>query len=419
MTYLNKTGLSGVSQLTISTWVKVDQSALDDAFANGNPSWGGSRNKIPILTFGTTKLGGTMGGTGHVEGDFVGLLISTKSAGGNNIQIFASGGGPAWTGAVPYLANGGTWDGSVHPVTRLEPNPSGMSGTTLVRDSVTGDTLATLDWDFSGISVQGHSPISASWGNTNPFSGGLFYSYDITFDTPTIALSPSALYLDSGNGVNFLAAEDTNQRESPTQNFWTFSEFTNAFVTDVSWNYIFFTVDLSDSSAVNWAMVVNFADTSVHTDSFTFPSNPGLHSIGGEQFGIPITPQEANPDPNNGHFSVGLNAKMRFAYTQIWFNQYIESTDVNLANFAVIKGSVLVPPTNIMAAQNAFGPSDIYAYRDKNKGVQYQTGFTVVGAAPADYTPGPGQSATGQQLPKQNRDSLVQQGAKLSLYQHL
>ncbi len=383
MAYMSRGGRNGVAQLTISTWLKVDQSALDDAFNNGNPVWGQARSRFPILTLGTSKDGGTAGGTGHVES-----YISVAVGGEDMLTAIVNGGSPSpgFSGG-PYTQTGA---GGNDPLGTSFDNTPGISGT-LTKLDHNGNVIGTLSWDFSGILYLGHPPSGIV--NNNPFNQlkwSLHYSFDVTYDTSTIALAPSALYLDSANAVNFLAAEDAPQRQAPFQNFWTFSEFTNAFVTDTSWNHVYFAGDLSDSSAVNWTMIVNFADKTVYTDSFTFPPDPGLHSIGGEQLGFPITPQEVAK-----HFSIGLNPNIRYAYTQIWFSQYIEPTDANLAKFAVISGSSLIPPTDKFAASNAFGSPDIYAYRDKNANVQFQNGFSVSGSAPIDYTPGPGQSATG------------------------
>ncbi len=399
MAYQWKAGFSA-SQLTISTWVKVDQSALDDAVANGDSSWGVAIGKIPMLTLGRTKDQGSANQTQHVQDEFpvsIGSRLISDGVG----QPYAVGSltgvppGPGSQGAsitgAPYYVTGGAYDVNSHQITGLVPFPSGISGTTDVVDSFTNETLASVTWDFSGILSNGHSPNGLNW-KSNSYSGTLTYSYDITLDQATIAIAPSSLFLRSGQ-VAFLAAENAVQRISPSQNFWEFDDSASAFVTDTSWNHVYFTLDLSDQSAVNWAMVVNFADKTVYSDNLSGLSSPGIPAIGGEQFGISITPQESDL-----HFSVGLNANIRYAYTQIWFDRFIEPTPTNLANFATIKGSTLVPPTDIFAAQKTFGGSDIYAYRDKNANVSYQTGFTVVGSAPADYTPGPGQSATGLTL---------------------
>jgi hypothetical protein len=126
----------------------------------------------------------------------------------------------------------------------------------------------------------------------------------------------------------------------------------------------------------------------------------------GGQVGFPIIPQEI------GRYKVtGPNARIEYAYTQIWFNQAIESTDENMAKFfrrTKIQGyNGVLPPVDKEAAQNAFGDSDIWCYRDKQDDIKFQDNqgkgpdFTVVGDAdsttdppripPFDYRPGPGQ----------------------------
>jgi hypothetical protein len=124
------------------------------------------------------------------------------------------------------------------------------------------------------------------------------------------------------------------------------------------------------------------------------------------QVGFPIIPQEI------GRYKVtGPNARMEYAYTQIWFTQAIEATDENLAKFfrrTKISGyNGVLPPVDKEAAQNEFGDSDIWCYRDKMDDIKFQDNqgrgpdFTVVGDVdsttspprrpPFDYRPGPGQ----------------------------
>jgi hypothetical protein len=67
----------------------------------------------------------------------------------------------------------------------------------------------------------------------------------------------------------------------------------------------------------------------------------------------------------------------------------------NLAKFYQVKNGLIVPPDDIMAAQKAFGPSDIFLARDSTSGIKYEDNqgtagpFTVVGTNPQDFFPGP------------------------------
>ncbi len=149
------------------------------------------------------------------------------------------------------------------------------------------------------------------------------------------------------------------------------------------------------------------SNTDMHWEYFN--GSPGFAGDGGP----PPLPGTTAPAPMHeisvtgcdiGMPSVSIdevgNKQVRFAYTQAWFGNYIDPNPTNLSKFFTIVPGGIRPPNNVLAAQQYFGPSDIYFYRDKTLGIKYQDNhgiagpFSVVGTAPADYTPGPGQAGT-------------------------
>lgn len=109
-------------------------------------------------------------------------------------------------------------------------------------------------------------------------------------------------------------------------------------------------------------------------------------AINGGQFGHPILPVNAI----TGH------PQVRFFNTQVWFGTYVAPIAGNLDKFVAFDGSGNpIPPPDIRAAQDAFGPSDIWFNRDSVSDIKYEENqgtaglFTLVGTPPPDFQPGP------------------------------
>jgi len=90
--------------------------------------------------------------------------------------------------------------------------------------------------------------------------------------------------------------------------------------------------------------------------------------------------------------------RLVFNYCQIWFGQYIDwSVAGNFAKVAQVVGGALAPASDTLAAQKAFGASDIFFVRDSVSGIKYEDNqgtagdFTVIGTPPQDFSPAPGQ----------------------------
>lgn len=401
MAYLHKGG-TNISKLTFSAWIKTSAAEIAAAFSAGSASWGAARRRLPLFTLGTTRDGGTSGETAHVDaewpvyitGDAPGpLMVASNNVAGITLPSYIT----SYVTSTGYTVPAG--GGFIF----MEPNPSGMSGSTKLF-FYSGSTLqitelATLCWDFSGVKYLGRSPASITWGPSNPFSGALSYSFDVTNSTNTVAISPTVIYIDSdGPSPSIRLAEylGGDSRNSPNQRFLSFDEFGGGTFVD-GWNHLFVTVDLTDQSSVKAALVLNNGNKTVQTSNAAgiFGAASPLPAIGGEQMGFGTTPQESAA---SGHFSSGVNPRSRFAYVQVWLNQYIEPTDANLEKFFRIVdedgASVLKPPLDRDAAQTEFGKSDIYFYRDRNAKHEFiSTGWTKSGTSPKDHFPGPGQRA--------------------------
>ena len=120
-----------------------------------------------------------------------------------------------------------------------------------------------------------------------------------------------------------------------------------------------------------------------------------MHTAG--KCGIPSIDQEKGTWK-----ATGPNQLIRYAYTHVYLNQYIPPTKENLSKFVWksknAKYNNVIPPPDKEAAVKAFGKPDIWLYRDKANGVEWKnqgtgSGLILVGSAPKDYRPGPGQPA--------------------------
>jgi len=94
------------------------------------------------------------------------------------------------------------------------------------------------------------------------------------------------------------------------------------------------------------------------------------------QIGFPIISQEI------GRWGVtGINAKIAYAYTHIYFDKYIEPTEKNLQAFFVRRerptsdpdsSSLDIAPPAKDAAVKQFGNPDVWCYRSKGGGVRFE-----------------------------------------------
>jgi hypothetical protein len=304
-----------------------------------------------------------------------------------------------------------------------------------------------------------------------PFANGKYFAFgdliilldkqpDVTYGKPAI---PSALYIGGDGSVSFsLTGRWPEKTTASDQSIVPTLTFTGGgFVLD-SWNHIFFTADMTAMQVANgqddptltewvdtlagvervlvgvwppelstpptWAMVVNGKKSSDDPQSAltVYPSADGhwddvqnfAMQLKDGQVGFPIIPQELN------HWkATGPNEKIRYAYTQVWFDKYIEATPANMEYFfrkSEIKAyNNVVPPFDKKGAQKQFGASNIWCYRDRDNDIKFQDNqgslggsFKVVGdevnigtaqkpdekPQPIDFRPGPGQPLKKDQM---------------------
>lgn len=395
MTYYHKSG-KVTDKITISVWVFVTQTELDDAFAAGSFSWGSVRSRIPIFTLGSTIDTQIGYHTGHVFGE-IPTQIGDRGTGGDGGELFAKtleGDPPKYEVTASF-----TYPGNGFLTYSDAPVNGQFAGTTdLIHTGFPSQgVLASLSWDFSNVLFDAFDdsapPISITWGGgANPFAGVLGYSFDVQIPHDLVAISPTVLVINDGF-VEFHLAEYISRasREFPTQRFWEFDEWIGTQLTMGKWNHVFATLDLSNQASVKAAVVVNNADRTVQTANLSGVfgiANP-MQFIGGEQVGLPITPQE-----DSLHFSCGKNSGIRFAFLQAWLGKYIEPTEENLSKFLAEYDNKLYPVGGQIAS-DAFGAPDIWLERDNLSGVEFEDNmgtageFTVVGTAPVDFSPGP------------------------------
>ena len=294
----------------------------------------------------------------------------------------------------------------------------------------------------------------------------------ITYGEPAI---PSSMVLDPGKTITVcIAAPWPKKTTDQDPSIIPLEEFrgTLPIVLD-SWNHIFFTVDLTKqnidgaktgegkdttgkvasafglykrpylATGPKWSLFINGNNDPGHTSSdeidilgipsfingvtYTFPvftTNENFKmALKGGQIGFPVIKQEVD------HWKVsGPNQKIRYGNTQIWFDQYIDPKIKENLDFFVKKSlfvedednkerNYVMPPVDKKAAQNKFGDSDVWLYRDRDNDIKFQDNqgkmkkdFTVIGKPknapidpsnpdappkelkpPFDFRPGPGQ----------------------------
>jgi hypothetical protein len=271
---------------------------------------------------------------------------------------------------------------------------------------------------------------------------GKYFAYgDIVFYFPErpgvtygVPANPSALFYTPDGAVNFTLSGVYPGASTPRDlNIVpTLVLSCGGFKLD-SWNHIFFTIDLTTmgltggntdptkqdltqdppvnipvhppdmTTAPKCAMLVNGGtpNKDIQAELCSYMEKVGFKMmVKNGQIGLPIIPQEI------GRYQMtGKNQKIRYAYTHVWFNQYIEPTEKNLSYFFTRsknpKFNNVVPPADKKGAVKKFGKPDIWCYRDKLNNVAFERNQGKAGTfktspantAPKDFRPGPGQSA--------------------------
>lgn len=259
---------------------------------------------------------------------------------------------------------------------------------------------------------------------------------NVTYGQPAI---PSTLWYESNSVKFLLTAKWPEENTTVDAEMVPTLEFTAGGFKVDSWNHIFFTVDMTTmvlkggqdkKDLLEWvetlagralvrvglappyvetppkfAMWVNGKpSTTAPVPQLTVYPSKGGHwaatptfkmSLEGGQIGFPIIEQE------KGRWkTTGPNQNIKYAYTHIYLDKYIEPTTKNLNKFfwksKNPKFNNVIPPPDKKAAVKEFGKPDVWFYRDKMGGVEWKnlgTGgsFLNAGTKPKDFRPGPGQ----------------------------
>lgn len=416
MAYMYKAGVSEAdpSKITLSIWVGMTSAAIAAA----------GSSLVPIFEFGTSTDPLTLTSTGRVEID--GMEVSFTWSYGN----FTSGYDVAFVvnctidnvsvtpGNVPAGAsNPGSdhFDGGFYPSADISStvlhgfmvdNVAGSPGPTSRTLGV--DLGSPSGYTWSGIpltaSLTGFSTGGGGFGDffnsatwTYSFSGGGAPAGFVDFDedSSTPGALPSSLLLDPSSGslifksCSPIQTATGDPRGSYTKHS-TFETSNSVFLPDV-WNHIFMNLDLSGGYPFSCSMLVNKADAllsvSDDMDELTFGRNgPYQMALSGKQIGIPIIPADFTRQNASGP-----NRKVNLSEVQCWMGQAISTANIGM----FIDGEN--KPVDPATPAAAFGTQSVLLRRDKKKNFNFSDNkgtlgsFTVVGTAPKDFTPGPGE----------------------------
>ncbi len=380
------TGIDDCQQFTLSTWVKyldpVDESSdLSMLFQFGNTDTSGADSVIGINQ-GDQSLRVMLVGARYLFlGANYGGAIATNVVPEDSANIF---GGAFDLKPGTVAPNNANWSSDVAPL----PGASISFGTstpgwrTVYLDFRTSANILAPSWNHIFIAAD----MSAGFVNRTVWTHGSIATFD-HFDQPVSPFvppiepptlySPAFIYVNNASVLAYDGGHDGEVHGKATT----------------------CTVDATDGS---------FSTSAVNNN----PTGRDGALLSGYPISHPGTYPKVVHDLVEIFADAGTERKV-FAYTQVWFNQFIDPTGTttgvpNLDFFRTVVSGGIIPPVDVFAAQTAFGTSDIFFYRNKvvnTKGqtttdVKYTTNqgtggpFSVIGTPPADYTPGPGQAGT-------------------------
>lgn len=190
------------------------------------------------------------------------------------------------------------------------------------------------------------------------------------------------------------------------------------------WNNLTFSVDISVGNAYGVGMVAPFTqgtkcavvcnnintttkalpDTNVFStgvgpnwkinDTDLYGGPPAV--VTSRVWNMPVVGTQIGMPFNDNYLPSASPLVLELFNVQVWYGTYVDLTvPANLAKFVVSDGTNIFAPSDIRAAQDAFGASDIWFNRDSVSDIKFEDNqgtagpFTLVGTGPSDFNPPP------------------------------